>query len=262
MKRAIHLLIAVVALLCMTSCYNTKRTGKVWLYKRQSIYRQVTTPGKPPRTRIDSLYLPNGGIAKLGDKTGHLRISLLNGTTTSPAVTLVPDTNPSRVYKYFPLESDHQFKTKLKYMEQAPIFQAVSIPFKLRPKANDSIPYQLSTSANAGFAVGWEFTHKVYGNIYDGSAFLKSRTRQFSFAPAVFIGPTTVGLKNENTNNRVGKDRTVMGLNAGGMLVFGIDKFNIGLATGCDIGLGSPSKNWIYQGKPWFGLVVGIEFIK
>jgi len=257
MKNSIKIIVGILTVFMFTSCYNTKRSSKVWIPKGQDLF--LKTSGQPVVT--DSIHLKGGAQATIKDQTGHLQVTFRTTPDSDTTKDIAGDNHANQFYAHFPKQGYAGSKS-FKYIEQAPVFQAVSVPFKVRPRANDSIPYEVSTSANVGFAFGWEFTHKWYSNIYEGGSGLKSRTRQFSYAPSVFFGPTTVALKNGNTNNLIGKDRTILGLNAGAMMVFGVSRFDVGLAAGFDWGLGKPSKNWIYQGKPWFGLVVGFEFIK
>jgi hypothetical protein len=150
---------------------------------------------------------------------------------------------------------------KLKYMETSPVFQAITIPLKVR-FSKGNLPYNASGSINIGFAMGWKFTHSVYKNYHhrETNLFLNSKKNSFSFTPGLFFGPTIIELDIENSN--LINDRDVLGLTSGGMIVFGINRFNIGVALGVDCVIGNQNKSWVYNGVPWIGATIALDFIK
>jgi hypothetical protein len=162
---------------------------------------------------------------------------------------------------------------KFIYKTSKSVFQAVSIPFKIRPK-KESTPYQVSTGVNIGFAYGIQNTRHTYKKTYHYTGNkandpsmkdlspIHQRTSSVSFTYAPVLGLTTVSLTKENTNDTVAEDRTVLGANVGALALLGINQLNLGLAVGIDYGFGSKAKEWIYQGDPWLGIVVALDFIK
>jgi hypothetical protein len=242
---------------------NTKKFGTAYIYKNQKVYKNFDDNStNPPTTKLVELELKIGTEAKIEEKDNHLKITFVGDTVIFNSKTSNYN-RPGKTYLYFPTENSKLDTISLKYLEIQSVFQGITIPFKIRPSLNDATPYQVSKAVNLGLAYGLQFTHKSYRNYYSKKGlFLNKRTNSISITPALFCGPTTVDLKASNTNNSVLVDKSVLGINSGVLLVVGVNKFNIGAAIGYDFGLGSESKDWIYQGKPWIGFVLAIDFIK
>lgn len=261
MKKKLNWLIIILVLLA-SSCVNTKKLKTVWIYRNQNVYKNYDdTTSFPSQDKLITTKTLKGTKVKIEEKDDHLKIEFL-GESELKSVTTNYD-KAGRTYYYFPELKNELSSSKLKYMEISPVFQAISTPFKVRPSINDSIPYQVSKSINLGMSYGWKFTHKSYNNFYysDGT-YLNKQTNSISFVPAIFFGPTTVDLKASNTDGKILNDRSVLGINTGFMFVVGVNRFNLGVSTGLDFGIGSDAKNWNYQSKPWIGFVIGIDFIK
>jgi len=153
----------------------------------------------------------------------------------------------------------------IRYSDNKCVFQTFTIPIKMRSKKGD-IPSNVSTNFNAGIAYGYQWNLKKLKPIYNKNdtgkvtmAGYDQKTLSFALSP--FAGLTPVSLDASNTNNTITDDRTVLGVSFGGTGVFTFNRFNIGLALGFDYGLNS-SKDWIYQGELWTGIVLGLDLIK
>ncbi|MGD1957710.1 MAG: hypothetical protein ACFB2Y_02595 [Fulvivirga sp.] len=153
------------------------------------------------------------------------------------------------------------------FKSKTDVLQAVSIPFKYR-FARTGTRYRISTGVNVGIARGWKRSKTEYTPVFFRPDLAKDakidnhilRTRSFTFA--YFGGLTVVELNAANTDETVMSDRDVLGLTAGIMYVYSINKLNLGLALGSDIGLSDDAKDWDYQYVPWLGFVFSLEFIK
>ncbi len=148
------------------------------------------------------------------------------------------------------------------YSNNNTVFQTLTIPFKIRGAEGDE-PSKVSTGVNVGVAFGYQWNLNRVSPIYDEN--LKKMVgydqQKLSFSLSPFAGLTTVSLKPGNTNMAIEKDRTVLGFSFGGAGVLTFNRVNLGLALGVDYGL-SNSKDWIYQGELWTGIVVGLDIIK
>lgn len=260
MRKLIFLGLCIIVVL--TSCVNTKKLGTVIVYSEQDIYKNYYDGDSiPPISKLITGTTKNTK-AQIKEENNHLKIKLIEEEKTCFKESDTVDYKKAGYdYYYYPKLEDTLNTWKFKYLEISPVFQAISTPFKVR-FSTDSIPYQVSTSVNLGLSYGWKFTHKSYRNHYHNSTFLNKRTNSISFTPAIFCGPSTIDLNSKNTKGEVINDRTVLGMSTGILLVAGVDKFNIGMTGGVDIGFGGDAKDWIYQGKPWVGFVIGIDFIK
>ena len=158
--------------------------------------------------------------------------------------------------------SDFVTTHPLVYTDNKGVLQTFTVPFKFRPEVDD-VPSTVTAGFNAGIAYGKQWSTTTVKAIYEQEngtmQGYDKRTKSFTAAP--FAGLTSVSLSESNTGGDVENDRTVLGLSAGGTGVFTFNRFNLGLAVGWDWGL-EDSSEWDYQGKMWFGLVLGLDLIK
>jgi hypothetical protein len=273
------LLIICTCLFVHTGCVNTKKTSAVWVYKGQTYYQRAADPLGSGTDKLVKKQLVKGVRAKVTTEATkeHISVTFFNKMSDKEKVVysrdlLANEVAPPRL-NFFPFDSVTDathvgfFQSgAFKYLEIKPVYQALSIPFKLRPKLNDTIKSVASASFNVGITAGLKFTHNVYKKVYfedkGKQTFLNNYTKKLSFSPGWFLGPTVIDLKAANTNNIIKKDRSVAGLTTGAFIVVGYNEFNLGLAAGWDLGLNEAGKSWIYHKKPWVGFVLAIDLIK
>jgi hypothetical protein len=156
--------------------------------------------------------------------------------------------------------STFQNSNSFKYKQWSPYFQALSIPIKFR-NATAGVQPQVETGVSVAFAPGVK--HSWVNFKGDKNAFGKN-TSQFSIAAGLFIGVGATSIDKNTTNNRVleeDKSKNAI-IPYGFSLVFGWDMVNIGWAIGKDKITGPNKEDWIYKGKWWNGVVVGIDLYK
>lgn len=265
------LLSGLVFLIFMSSCVNTKKISNYWIYKNQNIYKNEDIKGV---THIKVYNIRDGIPAQIKEENGEIQISNFNEIELLLVIdTIVPKAIGSKTSYHYPsiitkrdtlcFRKDFVKDNKpFRYLEISPITQASTIPFKYRPK-QDTLNYTVSTSGNLGFVYGLKFSNHKFRNIYNtnGKRF-NAYTTNFSITPGVFCGPTTVDLTLMNTENKIKNNITVLGLNSGFLFVLGVNKFNIGGAVGFDYALGNDGNHWVYNGKPWYGFVLSLDFVK
>lgn len=160
------------------------------------------------------------------------------------------------------ISANYFLDNRFVYSENKPVFQTLTIPFKIRP-AQGVFPTSVSTGFNAGFALGYNWNRtsvRTIRNSKSGSM-VGYRTNSISYVTSLFAGLTTVGLNSENTEMDVSVDQTVLGVSFGLVGVFKVNSLNIGPAIGVDFGTANSDK-WIYQGELWAGIVLGIDLFK
>jgi hypothetical protein len=258
------LLFPIAALVILSSCVNTKRFQLVYIPKGQDVYKRQTSGSS---TSVEKYKVTAGWQAQVKEESNFILVTNKVEGDEKVDATINQDLGPTTTSYFAPLnnppssaDGKHTFG-RIVYYEMSPIFQAVSIPFKYLPKTG-SRPYEVSTGVNTGFSYGFKFTRNAFKRTYDKTNFLGSIKRQYSITPGIFLGPTTVKLNAGNTENYLTGDRTVFGMNTGIMTVFGVNKFNVGIAMGWDDAWGGPGNRWVYDGKTWYGFIVALEFIK
>ena len=134
-----------------------------------------------------------------------------------------------------------------------------TIPFKVRPPQG-GVPVQLNTNFNAAIYVGRRL---------DFYSLRTKRTTPFGATPHVratgigygaFVGAGSTFITNDVAGQRATTaDYEGLVLHGGLAFIYDARAFNIGLATGLDQLLGPDGPHWVYQHKPWFGVLFGLD---
>jgi hypothetical protein len=263
--RHIRLLFTISLVFCLLSCVNTKKLNVVWVFKNQVIYENTADSNGKAIIIKDSIIKPL--TVKLTKVDSVLSITMYEGKVLKDTLKLSKTALlPNGLF--FPYveqfsggSSTFVGSKKLVYLSSSPVLQALTIPVKVR-FATSGYPYEAEASINLAIAFGWKFTHTVYRNFYHRKTglFVSSVNNHYSITPGLFVGPSIVELTSQNSLSSY--DRNVLSLAYGAMLVFGLNRLNIGIALGLDDALGNDDKNWIYQGKPWLGATISFDLIQ
>jgi hypothetical protein len=258
------LTLLIVTGMIVSSCVNTKKYGLVVVPAKQKLYKRVENGANPQLHFFETNKSIKAKIKE--DDKGFLVLNpIVDATRIKVTKPFVESDKGASAYYHTPQDENQSSGfnngAKFIYYEMSPIFQAITIPFKYVPK-NGSLPYQVSTGINTGFAYGWKISRNSFRRSYYGTTFLNTVKRQYSITPGIFLGPTTVKLTAATTDGFINADRTVLGFNTGLITVIGIGKFNVGVATGWDDAWGAEGNRWIYDGKQWYGVVIALDFIK
>lgn len=133
-----------------------------------------------------------------------------------------------------------------------------TLPFKIRP-ARGSLPSQLNSNFNAALYVGrridlYNFQWKSITPTLDVR---QLRSRGFGYGAFIGIGSAVVN--DFVVRNPIGIEYEGVVLDAGIATLYDARIFNIGLAIGIDYLTDSHRQNWIYQQRPWFGVLFGLN---
>lgn len=133
-----------------------------------------------------------------------------------------------------------------------------TLPFKIRP-AQPSLPGQLNSNFNAALYVGhridlFNFRQKLVTPTF-GIRQLQSR----GFGYGLFAGIGSAAVNDFVTRSPIGVEYEGVVVDAGLATIYDARIFNIGLAVGFDHLLDSNRRQWIYQQKPWFGVLFGLN---
>lgn len=137
-------------------------------------------------------------------------------------------------------------------------FDALAIPFKYRPLSN-SLPQQFTTSLNGAAFLG--FRNDNYKLKYENNFFNSYRreTRHYGISVGGFAGFGSTAMNPWVTNSNINSEYEGVVFTKGAALIMAIGKFTSGFAVGWDNLLDKNNIHWIYENKPWFGLVFGLN---
>jgi hypothetical protein len=138
-------------------------------------------------------------------------------------------------------------------------FDVFTIPFKARPPQGP-VPVQLNTNFNAALYFGrrLDFYHVNGHRLLAGHHEPQIRTVGLGYGLFTGLGSTIINPDVTNQQTRVAEYEGFV-VHAGAASIYDARIFNLGLAVGFDQLLGPDGRHWIYQRKPWFGVLFGLD---
>ncbi|UOQ73623.1 hypothetical protein [Hymenobacter cellulosilyticus] len=134
-----------------------------------------------------------------------------------------------------------------------------TIPFKARPPRG-GVPVQLNTNFNAALYFGrrLDFYHVNSHLQLNQRQTPQVRTVGLGYGVFTGLGSTAVSA---DVLRQVGSGVEYEGfvVHAGAAAIYDARIFNLGLAVGFDQLLGPDGSHWLYQRKPWFGVLFGLD---
>ncbi|AYA38159.1 hypothetical protein D3Y59_14595 [Hymenobacter oligotrophus] len=133
-----------------------------------------------------------------------------------------------------------------------------TLPFKIRP-ARGPLPVQLNTQFNAALYLGrrLDFYHL---HSPSGRPGRPPAVRDLGFGYGVFAGLGAAVINPDVTNQQARvAEYEGMVAHAGAAFIYDARVFNIGLALGADHLFGPDGRHWLYQHKPWVGILFGLD---
>ncbi|UOR04494.1 hypothetical protein MUN82_16295 [Hymenobacter aerilatus] len=133
-----------------------------------------------------------------------------------------------------------------------------TLPVKARlPRAG--VPVQLNTTFNAALYVGRRLDFYYLHNHLRTPWQQTPRIRATGLGYGLFFGMGSTIITSDVTRQRPGPEYEGFVLHAGAATIYDARIFNIGLAMGFDNLLGPDRTYWIYQRRPWLGLLFGLD---
>jgi hypothetical protein len=130
---------------------------------------------------------------------------------------------------------------------------------KIRPRVKEIIPSQLNTAFNGNLYIGHRTD--VYQISYQQNPLgsYKRKINHFGFSGGVFVGLGNTDITSSTTNNGISTEYEGIILQKGVAGIIAVNKLTIGLSLGFDNLLDANQDFWIYQNKPWYGLMLGLN---
>jgi hypothetical protein len=137
-------------------------------------------------------------------------------------------------------------------------FDIFTLPFKLR-EAREGVPTQLNTTFNAALYLGRRLDryHFRRTTLPTGRSAAQIQTAGFGYGGFVGLGSTIVTA--DLTHQHAITDYEGAVLHGGVAAIYDIRALNVGAALGFDYLLGDDGAHWLYQGRPWLGVLFGLN---
>ena len=133
----------------------------------------------------------------------------------------------------------------------------LTVPFKIRPSVK-GFPEQLTANFDAALYLGRRRDNYEISNVRSkGGSNLQLTGVGYGYGG--FIGLGSVTMNPFVTNQQIDYEYDGFVINGGFAGIYDAKKFNIGLAVGADFLVDKNRHSWIYQGKPWLGVLFGIN---
>lgn len=133
-----------------------------------------------------------------------------------------------------------------------------TLPFKIRP-SQGNLPPQLNSNFNAAVYLGRRIDLYKYHWEQVTPTFAVRKLRSRGLGYGLFAGIGSVAINDYVTRQPVGVEYEGVVLNAGIATIYDARIFNVGVAVGVDQLTDRNSRGWIYQQKPWFGVLFGLN---
>jgi hypothetical protein len=133
-----------------------------------------------------------------------------------------------------------------------------TIPFKIRP-ARAGVPVQLNTNFNGALYLGRRLDYYRLSTHPGPRGRHVPTIRAAGFGYGGFVGLGSTFITGDVTRQTPGPEYEGFVLHAGAAGIFDARVFNVGLAAGVDHLLGPDGRVWIYQHRPWFGILFGLD---
>ena len=133
-----------------------------------------------------------------------------------------------------------------------------TLPFKIRP-AQRPLPAQLNSNFNAAAYIGRRVDSYTYKTTMITPSFAVRQLRRRGIGYGFFCGVGSVSINDYVTKKPIGIEYEGVSVDAGVAALYDARIFNIGLAMGVDYLMDTNRQQWIYQQRPWFGVLFGLN---
>jgi hypothetical protein len=170
---------------------------------------------------------------------------------------LPPETNVKALKAYSP-ENSIENMGGHRYWQNSFDIDFLTIPIKLRP-STQSVPKQFSNNVNGVIYLGYR--NDTYRLSYKKNPVgrLSQKISHYGISAGFITGIGATAMNPWVTDNQISIEYDGLIWSKGVAIVMGVDKFTFGLIGAVDHLLDGNRKFWIYQGKPYVGLAVGLN---
>ena len=166
---------------------------------------------------------------------------------------------PSRKLMALPFKINESLITNHRLVVSSFDVDILTALLKIRPNIRQILPAQLNTNFNGNIYVGKR--SDIYNINYHKNA-IAEYTRHINhigFSVGVFLGISNTAMNSSTTFNSVSSEYDGIVLQKGIAGILAVNKLTIGLSVGFDNLLDKNKNVWIYENKPWYGLMLGLN---
>ena len=165
----------------------------------------------------------------------------------------------SNVYTALPKNMANENFTKHQLIKPSLDIYILTALFKIRPKIENTLPTQMNTNFNGNLYIGRRTD--IYQIQYKKNHLnnFQRQINHFGFSAGVFLGLGNTAMTPSTTRNGIMTEYDGLILQKGVASIIAVNKLTLGLSIGFDNLLDQNKNVWIYQNKPWYGLMLGLN---
>ena len=158
----------------------------------------------------------------------------------------------------FPQKTSSKTISANKYWQNGFDIDILTVPLKFRPSLS-SFPKQLNNSLNGTVYLGYR--NDTYSLSYDKNpiGILNQKIMHYGISAGFITGIGTTAMNPYVTNNNISIEYEGFIWSKGVAVIMGVDKFTFGIIGAVDHLMDKNKGYWLYQGKPYIGLAVGLN---
>jgi len=163
-------------------------------------------------------------------------------------------TQPKPVSYRYDLQSNHHLLLLNRRLD----LDVFTLPVKVRP-ARAGVPVQLNSNFNAALYLGrrLDFYYLNSQNLTPWQQAPRIRVTGLGYGGFIGLGSTVI--TSDVTRQQAGPEYEGLVVHAGLATLYDAQIFNVGLAAGFDHLIGPDRRYWIYQHRPWLGLLFSLD---
>lgn len=165
----------------------------------------------------------------------------------------------SKISSIFPLKTEAYLTLNQKLIKSSLDLDILTALFKIRTEVKNKIYTQLNANFNGNIYLGYrtDIYHIEYLKNPIGK--FHRHINHFGFSGGFFLGLGNTAMTPTTTNNLITQEYDGILLQKGVAGIVAINNLTIGLSVGIDTLLDENKNVWLYQNKPWYGLMLGLN---
>jgi hypothetical protein len=173
--------------------------------------------------------------------------------------TILVDNLNSKISTALPKKSANEISTKQHLIKPSLDIDILTTVFKIRPKIENTLPTQLNANFNGNLYIGRRTD--IYQIEYKKNQInhFQRQINHFGFSGGLFVGLGNTAMNPSTTKNGISTEYDGLIFQKGVAGIIAVNKLTLGLSIGFDNLLDQNKNLWIYENKPSYGLMLGLN---